>query len=129
MQSNTKLPKPMAISKQGLRGIFGELDDSGIGNMHSESVDENVPSLMSCPKLLKPCLDIAIENMLSHSFNIVEVGASGSRIHEHILPLVNSQPMINVTYTTCDKSGTEADESLNQFNFTEWDIALDPHQT
>lgn len=109
-----------------LRGIFGELDDSGIGNMHSESVDENVPSLTSCPELLKPCLDIAIENILSHSFNIVEVGASGSRMHEHILPLVNSQPMINVTYTTCDKPGTEADESLNQFNFTEWDIALDP---
>jgi hypothetical protein len=49
-----------------------------------------------------------------------------NRMYEHILPLVNSQPLINVTYTTCDKPGTEVDESLNQLNFTKWDISLDP---
>jgi hypothetical protein len=94
--------------------------------MHSGSLEEDIPTLLSRPELLKPCIDLALENILCHSLSIVEVGASRSRMHEHILPLVKSQPLINVTYTTCDKPGTEVDESLNQFNFTKWDIALDP---
>ena len=109
-----------------LKKRFEELDHIGVDQMHSGSLEEDIPTLLSRPELLKPGIDIAMENILCHSLSIVEVGASRNRMYEHILPLVNSQPLINVTYTTCDKPGTEVDESLNQLNFTKWDISLDP---
>jgi hypothetical protein len=46
--------------------------------MHSGSLEEDIPTLLSRPELLKPCIDLAMENILCHSLSIVEVGASAA---------------------------------------------------
>jgi hypothetical protein len=48
--------------------------------MHSGSLEEDIPTLLSRPELLKPCIDLALENILCHSLSIVEVGASREAI-------------------------------------------------
>ncbi|CAC5370812.1 FASN [Mytilus coruscus] len=107
-----------------LRSIFEELDDSGIENGHLDS-QEDTSSLMSHPEILKPCLDIVIENSLSHSFSILEVGASRRSMYDNIVPLVNSQPMINVAYSVADKKGSRMEDSQHELHHVEWDITSD----
>ena len=66
------------------------------------------------PKILKPCLDVVLENSQSMTkIKIVELYTGNEfPLHSKVIPLLNSQPMLNIDYTV---AGT----NLNHLNQAE----------
>lgn len=106
-----------------LESVFSNFDHE-IQMSSSEEILNSI-SLMCNPQILKPCLDIVMENMLSQSIKIVEMGARKSHMHHKITPLVSSQPMMSLSYISCDQPGANSgqDEGLE---VTDWDLGKDP---
>ena len=67
------------------------------------SNDRLVQHLMQ-PEVLKPCLDIVIENSTSHTLKVVEMEGSENRVYRHAVPLLLSHPMMKVNYVVVDSS-------------------------
>ena len=67
------------------------------------SHDRLVQNLMQ-PEVLKPCLDIVIENSSSHTLKVVEMEGSENGVYRHALPLLLSHPMMKVNYVVADSS-------------------------
>ena len=78
---------------------------------------------------LKPCIDIVLENAPSSTkMKILEIDSSKMQTYKHVVPLLNTQPMLTVDYTALEKNLDSLDEStLETFhvNSVKWDYMLD----
>lgn len=79
------------------------------------------------PQVLKPCLDIVLENLSTPKINILEIESSYSSMYNHAIKLLNSQPMLLVNYTAADLSD-RLDNELSSVgvNTLQWDISQAP---
>ena len=74
------------------------------------------------PKILKPCLDVVLENSQSMTkIKIVELYTGNEfSLHSKVIPLLNSQPMLNIDYTV---ARTNLDR-LNQAEIEGLDVKM-----
>ncbi|XP_071429466.1 fatty acid synthase [Pithys albifrons albifrons] len=102
-----------AIQK-GLQHILAEICRLELnGNLHSELeqvVTREKMHFRNDPLLsglldsveLKTCLDVAVENMISHRIKIVEAMAGSGHLFSRVKSILNTQPLLQVDYIATD---------------------------
>ncbi|ESO84944.1 hypothetical protein LOTGIDRAFT_235996 [Lottia gigantea] len=81
--------------------------------LHAFQIELASDQLLNClaqSRVLKPCLDIVLENMTTRKLKIVEIDASKSNLHHNIMGQLNTQPMVTLDYTTGETSQTDTTE-------------------
>ena len=94
------------------------------------STDRLLAALTTSERSLKTCLDVVLENSSSMvKLKVVEVGANRGQLYQSVIPQLNTQPLLNIAYTACDKdvSTMDADqlESLGVTSTAAWDLTSD----
>ncbi|XP_066056968.1 fatty acid synthase [Chamaea fasciata] len=101
-------------TEKGLQHILTEICRLELnGNLHSELQQvvirekthfQNDPLLSGLldSAELRTCLDVALENMISHRMKIVEVNAGSGQLFSRVKSILNAQPLLQVDYTATD---------------------------
>jgi fatty acid synthase, animal type len=90
--------------------------------LQSELAHDKLLSNLDTPEILKPCVDIVIENVQTHKLSVFEAGASQSSIYRKIIPLIKTQPLLNLNYTAADKSPLDNDAKNFGVKSSTWDM-------
>ncbi|XP_013390789.1 fatty acid synthase isoform X1 [Lingula anatina] len=81
------------------------------------------------PTVLKPCLDVVLENVNSSTFKVVEVGAAHGQMYKPVNQSLGSHPLVKLDYTVTDERVQDLDhEELEMLNVqsTEWNLKSPP---
>ncbi|XP_030143528.4 fatty acid synthase [Taeniopygia guttata] len=101
-------------TQKGLQHILAEICRLELnGNLHSELQQvvirekthfQNDPLLSGLldSAELRTCLDVALENMISHRIKIVEANAGGGQLFSRVKSILNVQPLLQVDYIATD---------------------------
>ncbi|NWW67096.1 FAS synthase, partial [Ifrita kowaldi] len=101
-------------TQKGLQHILAEICHLELnGNLHSELQQvvirekmhfQNDPLLSGLldSAELKTCLDVALENMISHRMKIVEANAGSGQLFSRVKSILNTQPLLQVDYIATD---------------------------
>ncbi|NWX54169.1 FAS synthase, partial [Promerops cafer] len=101
-------------TQKGLQHILAEICRLELnGNLHSELQQvvirekmhfQNDPLLSGLldSAELRTCLDVALENMISHRVKIVEANAGSGRLFSRVKSILNAQPLLQVDYIATD---------------------------
>ncbi|NXE39642.1 FAS synthase, partial [Ptilorrhoa leucosticta] len=101
-------------TQKGLQHILAEICRLELnGNLHSELQQvvirekmhfQNDPLLSGLldSAELKTCLDVALENMISHRMKIVEANAGSGQLFSRVKSILNTQPLLQVDYIATD---------------------------
>ncbi|KAL4239386.1 hypothetical protein ACF0H5_000203 [Mactra antiquata] len=101
-----------------LKALF----DIKVDGKHAENVanviKENFENLRSDPLLnilmeadvLKPCLDLMVENLLLHNLKVLEISDSG--LTNHLAPFITSHPLLQAKFTIATETGSEVHEDM-----------------
>ncbi|NXH15465.1 FAS synthase, partial [Bucco capensis] len=124
--------------QKGLQHILAEICNLELnGNLHSELeqiVTREKRHFQDDPLLnglldsseLKTCLDVALENMISHRMKAVEALAGSGRLFSRVRSILNAQPLLQVEYIATDHSlkslsANEAELQDAGVSFSQWD--------
>ncbi|NXI49651.1 FAS synthase, partial [Chloroceryle aenea] len=82
---------------------------------------------------LKTCLDVALENMISHRMKIVEALAGSGRLFSRVRSILNTQPLLQMEYIATDctlKALSDSETELQgaELSFSEWDPSRLPSE-
>ncbi|RUS90834.1 hypothetical protein EGW08_001453, partial [Elysia chlorotica] len=91
----------------------------------SELASDCLLSSLSKEEILKPCVDIALENTNSNKVNIFEVNASKSALYRKIIPYLSGFGSRNVSYTAADKTPLDSDAKGLGVKASQWDPSSD----
>ncbi|NXK65451.1 FAS synthase, partial [Sylvietta virens] len=101
-------------TQDGLQHILAEICRLELnGNLHSELQQvvirekmhfQNDPLLSGLldSAELRTCLDVALENMISHRMKIVEANAGSGQLYSRVKNILNAQPLLQVDYIATD---------------------------
>ncbi|NWR04682.1 FAS synthase, partial [Paradoxornis webbianus] len=101
-------------TEKGLQHILAEICRLELnGNLHSELqqvVNREKTHFQNDPLLsglldsaeLRTCLDVALENMISHRMKIIEANAGSGQLFSRVKSILNAQPLLQVDYTATD---------------------------
>ncbi|NXO90855.1 FAS synthase, partial [Certhia brachydactyla] len=101
-------------TQKGLQHILSEICRLELnGNLHSELQQvvirekmhfQNDPLLSGLldSAELRTCLDVALENMISHRMKIVEANAGSGQLFSRVKSILNAQPLLQVDYIATD---------------------------
>ncbi|NXX35212.1 FAS synthase, partial [Nicator chloris] len=101
-------------SEKGLQHILAEICHLELnGNLHSELQQvvirekmhfQNDPLLSGLldSAELRTCLDVALENIISHRMKIVEANAVNGQLFSRVKSILNAQPLLQVDYIATD---------------------------
>ncbi|NWU85061.1 FAS synthase, partial [Onychorhynchus coronatus] len=101
--------------QKGLQHILAEICRLELnGNLHSELEqvvtrekmhfqDDPLLSGLLDSAELKTCLDVAVENMISHRIKIVEAIAGSGQLFSRVKNILNTQPLLQVEYIATDR--------------------------
>ncbi|NXY35555.1 FAS synthase, partial [Pomatorhinus ruficollis] len=101
-------------TQKGLQHILTEICRLELnGNLHSELQQvvirekmhfQNDPLLSGLldSAELRTCLDVALENMISHRMKIVEANAGNGQLFSRVKSILNAQPLLQVDYIATD---------------------------
>ncbi|NXR62112.1 FAS synthase, partial [Rhadina sibilatrix] len=101
-------------TQKGLQHILAEICRLELnGNLHSELQQvvirekmhfQNDPLLSGLLDSgeLRTCLDVALENMISHRMKIVEANAGSGQLFSRVKSILNAQPLLQVDYIATD---------------------------
>ncbi|NXD41691.1 FAS synthase, partial [Copsychus sechellarum] len=101
-------------TQKGLQHILTEICRLELnGNLHSELQQvvirekmhfQNDPLLRGLldSAELRTCLDVALENMISHRMKIVEANAGSGQLFSRVKSILNAQPLLQVDYIATD---------------------------
>uniref|UniRef100_A0A803V968 Fatty acid synthase n=1 Tax=Ficedula albicollis TaxID=59894 RepID=A0A803V968_FICAL len=101
-------------TQKGLQHILAEICRLELnGNLHSELQQvvirekmhfQNDPLLSGLldSAELRTCLDVALENMISHRMKIVEANAGSGQLFSRVKSILNAQPLLQVDYIATD---------------------------
>ncbi|NXM57354.1 FAS synthase, partial [Illadopsis cleaveri] len=101
-------------TQQGLQHILAEICHLELnGNLHSELQQvvfrekmhfRNDPLLRGLldSAELRTCLDVALENMISHRMKIIEANAGNGQLFSCVKSILNTQPLLQVDYIATD---------------------------
>ncbi|XP_062589750.1 fatty acid synthase-like [Saccostrea cucullata] len=83
---------------------------------------------LSQPDVLKPALDIVIENCTSSCLNVLEVEAEDSCFYRDVYPMMMSHPMMNICYraTGCTEGISQEEKDLYNLLPEQWNISNAP---
>lgn len=74
------------------------------------------------PEMLKPCLDLVVENCLKQSFKVLEL--SNSNLTHHIMPFIASHPLLHASFTVATATGNESIEGVELIKWLPGDKPL-----
>lgn len=109
-ESDARLPSPEPSEPSLLRLLSLLCGLELNGNLHSELEqvvekeracllqDGLLQGLLNNPAL-RHCLDIAMENSMPGKIKVLETFSNDGQLFSHVVPLLNTQPMLNVDYT------------------------------
>uniref|UniRef100_A0A8D2NBI8 Fatty acid synthase n=1 Tax=Zonotrichia albicollis TaxID=44394 RepID=A0A8D2NBI8_ZONAL len=101
-------------TQKGLQHILAEICRLELnGNLHSELQQVVVREKMhfrNDPLLsglldsaeLRTCLDVALENMISHRMKIIEANAGSGQLFSRVKSILNAQPLLQLDYIATD---------------------------
>ncbi|TRZ14389.1 hypothetical protein HGM15179_012680 [Zosterops borbonicus] len=101
-------------TQKGLQHILAEICRLELnGNLHSELqqvVTREKMHFQNDPLLsglldsaeLRTCLDVALENMISHRMKIIEANAGNGQLFSRVKSILNAQPLLQVDYIATD---------------------------
>uniref|UniRef100_A0A8C3MLQ5 Fatty acid synthase n=1 Tax=Geospiza parvula TaxID=87175 RepID=A0A8C3MLQ5_GEOPR len=101
-------------TQKGLQHILTEICRLELnGNLHSELQQvvirekmhfQNDPLLSGLldSAELRTCLDVALENMISHRMKIIEANAGSGQLFSRVKSILNAQPLLQVDYIATD---------------------------
>uniref|UniRef100_A0AAQ5YJU9 Fatty acid synthase n=1 Tax=Amphiprion ocellaris TaxID=80972 RepID=A0AAQ5YJU9_AMPOC len=109
-ESDTPLPSPEPSEPSLLRLLSLLCGLELNGNLRSE-LEQVVEKERACllqdgllhgllnNPALRHCLDIALENSMPGKIKVLETFSNDGQLFSHVVPLLNTQPMLNVDYT------------------------------
>ncbi|NXG73396.1 FAS synthase, partial [Baryphthengus martii] len=129
--------------QKGLQHILAEMCNLELnGNLYSELeqiVTRERKHFQDDPLLngllesseLKTCLDVALENMISHRMKIVEALAGSGHLFSHVRSILNTCPLVQIEYIATDcvlnaLSANETELKDAEVSFSEWDPSCPP---
>ncbi|XP_039571793.1 fatty acid synthase [Passer montanus] len=101
-------------TQKGLQHILAEICRLELnGNLHSELQQVVIREKMHFQKdpllsglldsvELRTCLDVALENMISHRMKIIEANAGSGQLFSRVKSILNAQPLLQVDYIATD---------------------------
>ena len=105
-------------------------------NANSNNLKENIKNLLNSSRsqlssdcllsslshenILKPCLDIVLENLSTNKPSVFEVGAASSALYRTIIPLITSHPLKNVNYIGSDSVPLDKDAKSLGVKSSQW---------
>ncbi|XP_048759235.2 fatty acid synthase-like [Ostrea edulis] len=83
---------------------------------------------LSQPNVLKPALDIVIENCISSNLSVLEVEAGSGCLYKSVCPQMLSHPMMSVNYRITGSTDHVTQEDKDLYNLTpeQWSISNAP---
>lgn len=80
---------------------------------------------LSQPEVLKPALDIVIENSTGSNLNVLEVEAENSCFYRDVCPQMLSHPMMNICYRVTGKADDISPDETDLYNLSseKWNIS------
>ncbi|KAK3090166.1 hypothetical protein FSP39_009679 [Pinctada imbricata] len=127
----SKQPLHQFVNRSDLY-LLKQLREISNNGLNCDTETENVLSQdllisnLTHQSVLKPCLDIVIENMVPGTLKIVEVDGKKSELFKHVVPMLASHPLLNVEYSVTSRSNNLKTEEENheKFNISEveWDL-------
>ncbi|NXR31789.1 FAS synthase, partial [Zosterops hypoxanthus] len=130
-------------TQKGLQHILAEICRLELnGNLHSELqqvVTREKMHFQNDPLLsglldsaeLRTCLDVALENMISHRMKIIEANAGNGQLFSRVKSILNAQPLLQVDYIATDcvlenLSAIEKELQDSGVDSKQWDPASPP---
>lgn len=104
-------------------GTFKENVRNLVQQLQSELASDQLLSSLSSPEVLKPCVGIVIDNVLTNKISVFEAGANQSALYRKIIPLVQAEPLKSVSYTAADKSALNKDAKGFGVKPSQWDLS------
>ncbi|CAL1537406.1 unnamed protein product [Lymnaea stagnalis] len=104
---------PSANLKENVRNI--------LQSFQSELSSDRLLSSLNSQDILKPCIDIVIDNTPVSKLSIFEAGAAHSTLYRKLIPMIKTQPTLNVAYTAADKSPLDKDVKSFGVKSSQWD--------
>jgi fatty acid synthase len=84
-------------------------------NFHGDLKNDWLLGNMFKERLLKPCLDLVLENLTQTKLKVVEISQCG-HICDKVVPLLNSQPLVTVDYhIACPDTDAFSQAELEDF--------------
>ncbi|XP_041363356.1 fatty acid synthase-like [Gigantopelta aegis] len=71
---------------------------------HPELESDQLLSYLSQPPVLKPCLDVVLENCMTKKLKVTELGARRGGLFKSIIPQMISQPLLQLDFAVLDDS-------------------------
>lgn len=131
------LSKPGTEYLRRLQDIFSISADehfsSNVDNLNSSwescsSISESMVEDVIRTEILKPCLDIVVENILSSKVKVVEMmGSDVSDVSEDIVALLSTHPLVHVEYAVCSNKLADGDQlqlKEDQISHVEWNAEI-----
>lgn len=111
------------VFSQSVSTNFQENVRNILQSERGELASDMLLSCLNSEDILKPCLDIVLENVSSHKLSVFEAGASSSALYRKIIPMITSHPLKSVNYTGADKSPLDKDAKGFGVKSSQWDPA------
>ncbi|XP_005094185.1 fatty acid synthase [Aplysia californica] len=100
---------------------FQENAKNVLQSFRSALASDALLSSLNTEDILKPCLDIVLENISSNKPAIFEAGAASSALYRKIIPMITSHPLKSVIYTGADKTALDKDAKGLGVKGSQWD--------
>ena len=84
-----------------------------------ELESDQLLAFLSQPPVLKPCLDVVLENCATLKPKVTELGAKQGGLYKYIIPQMISQPLLQVDYLALDDSES-SDFSSTGVSYIHW---------
>ena len=94
-----------------------------VQSFRNELSTDMLLSRLSSEEILKPCVDIVLENLSTNKPSIFEAGAASSALYRKIIPFVTSHPLKMVNYTAADKNALDKDAKNLGVKSSQWDLS------
>lgn len=120
-QPNSGLAKTLVkLFDESAFKSFGEKARAVLSSSQAELVSDCLLASLSKEEILKPCVDIVLENINSNKINVFEVGAKQSALYRTIIPFSRTY-MKSVAYTAADKTPLDSDAKSLGVKSSQWD--------
>ena len=124
-QSNSGLAKTLLkLFSLSPSKALGESARGVLSSSRSELVSDSLLSSLSKEEILKPCVDIVLENTQSNKVSIFEVNASHSALYRKIIPFLTVSQR-NSSYIAADKTPLDSDAKGFGVKASQWDPSSD----
>ncbi|XP_050392804.2 fatty acid synthase [Patella vulgata] len=98
------------IFTTSLSSNFSENVNNILHAFKPELAADQLLFFLTQPRALKPCLDIVLENLTTRKIKVVEINATKSPLHDRIVPQLNTQPLLQIDYTTAETEQVDTSE-------------------